>query len=29
MSPPAIFGHDTGSNDVSNDLQGGTPVTSA
>lgn len=26
MNPPAIFGHDTGSNDVSADLQGGTPV---
>ncbi len=26
MGPPAIFGHDTGSNDVTNDLQGGTPV---
>jgi arsenite oxidase small subunit len=26
MSSPAIFGHDTGSNDVSNDLKGGTPV---
>jgi len=26
MSPPTIFGHDTGSNDVLNDLQGGTPV---
>jgi arsenite oxidase small subunit len=28
MSPPAIFGHDTGSSDVSNDLQGGNLVTS-
>ncbi len=26
MGPPAIFGHGTGSNDVSNDLQGGNPV---
>lgn len=26
MKPPTIFGHDTGSNDVLNDLQGGTPV---
>jgi arsenite oxidase small subunit len=26
MGPPTIFGHDTGSNDVLNDLQGGTPV---
>ncbi len=26
MSPPTIFGHDTGSSDVSADLQGGTPV---
>ena len=26
MGPPTIFGHDTGSNDVSGDLQGGTPV---
>ena len=26
MTPPTIFGHDTGSNDISNDLQGGTPV---
>jgi len=26
MSPPTIFGHDTGSNNVLNDLQGGTPV---
>jgi len=26
MTAPTIFGHDTGSNDVSNDLQGGTPV---
>ncbi|MDG6902586.1 MAG: Rieske 2Fe-2S domain-containing protein [Nitrososphaerota archaeon] len=28
MGAPAVFGHDTGSNDVSNDLQGGTLVTS-
>jgi arsenite oxidase small subunit len=28
MGPPSIFGHDTGSNDVSNDLQGGSLVTS-
>ncbi|MDE1852887.1 MAG: Rieske 2Fe-2S domain-containing protein [Thaumarchaeota archaeon] len=28
MGAPAIFGHDTGSNDVSNDLQGGTLVAS-
>jgi len=27
MTPPTIFGHNTGSNDVSADLQGGTPVT--
>ena len=27
MTPPAIFGHNTGSSDVSSDLQGGTPVT--
>jgi len=27
MTPPAIFGHNTGSSDVSGDLQGGTPVT--
>lgn len=27
MKPPTIFGHDTGSNDVSNDLQGGSLVT--
>lgn len=27
MGPPAIFGHNTGSNDVSNDLQGGNLVT--
>ena len=27
MTPPTIFGHDTGSNDVSADLQGGTLVT--
>jgi arsenite oxidase small subunit len=26
MGPPTIFGHNTGSNDVSGDLQGGTPV---
>jgi len=26
MTPPAIFGHNTGSNDVSSDLQGGNPV---
>lgn len=26
MGPPTIFGHDTGSNDVSGDLQGGNPV---
>ena len=26
MSPPTIFGYDTGSNDVSNDLHGGTLV---
>jgi len=26
MGPPSIFGHNTGSNDVLNDLQGGTPV---
>ena len=26
MGPPTIFGHDTGSNDVLNDLQGGTLV---
>jgi len=26
MGPPTIFGHQTGSNDVSADLQGGTPV---
>ena len=26
MGPPSIFGHDTGSNDVLADLQGGTPV---
>jgi arsenite oxidase small subunit len=29
MGPPTIFGHDTGSTDVSNDLQGGTPVSSS
>jgi len=28
MGPPSIFGHDTGSTDVSNDLKGGNPVTS-
>lgn len=28
MTPPTIFGHNTGSNDVSYDLQGGTPVSS-
>src|SRR5208337_745842 len=27
MTPPTIFGHNTGSSDVSSDLQGGTPVT--
>jgi len=26
MTPPTIFGHNTGSNDVLNDLKGGTPV---
>jgi arsenite oxidase small subunit len=26
MGPPTIFGHNTGSNDVLDDLQGGTPV---
>jgi arsenite oxidase small subunit len=26
MNPPTIFGHNTGSNDVSTDLQGGNPV---
>jgi len=26
MGPPTIFGHNTGSNDVSGDLQGGIPV---
>ena len=26
MGPPTIFGHDTGSSDVLNDLQGGTPL---
>lgn len=26
MTPPAIFGHNTGSSDVASDLQGGTPV---
>jgi len=26
MTPPTIFGHDTGSNDISNDLKGGTLV---
>lgn len=29
MGPPTIFGHDTGSKDVSYDLQGGTPVSSS
>jgi len=29
MGPPTIFGHDTGSNDVSGDLQGGIPVGSS
>lgn len=29
MGPPTIFGHDTGSTDVSYDLQGGTPVSSS
>jgi arsenite oxidase small subunit len=29
MGPPTIFGHDTSSNDVSGDLQGGTPVGSS
>jgi arsenite oxidase small subunit len=29
MGPPTIFGHQTGSNDVSADLQGGTPVVSS
>ncbi|MDG6969395.1 MAG: arsenate reductase (azurin) small subunit [Nitrososphaerota archaeon] len=29
MGPPTIFGHDTGSANVSDDLQGGTLVTSA
>ncbi|MDE1858478.1 MAG: Rieske 2Fe-2S domain-containing protein [Thaumarchaeota archaeon] len=28
MGPPAVFGHGTGSSDVSNDLQGGSLVTS-
>jgi arsenite oxidase small subunit len=27
MGPPTVFGHNTGSNDVSSDLQGGTLVT--
>jgi len=27
MGPPTIFGHNTGSSDVTYDLQGGTPVT--
>lgn len=27
MTPPSIFGHNTGSNDVTNDLQGGNVVT--
>ena len=26
MRPPTIFGHNTGSNDVTADLQGGNPV---
>jgi arsenite oxidase small subunit len=26
MGPPTVFGYDTGSSDVSHDLQGGTPV---
>ncbi len=26
MKPPSIFGHNTGSNDVTADLQGGTVV---
>ena len=26
MGPPAVFGHGTGSSDVTNDLQGGNPV---
>jgi arsenite oxidase small subunit len=26
MTPPTIFGHNTGSNDVTSDLQGGNPV---
>ena len=29
MEPPTIFGHETGSNDVSADLQGGNPVASS
>ncbi|HUI00559.1 MAG TPA: Rieske 2Fe-2S domain-containing protein [Nitrososphaerales archaeon] len=29
MGPPTIFGHNTGSNNVLDDLQGGTPVSSA
>jgi arsenite oxidase small subunit len=29
MGPPTIFGHDTGSSDVSGDLQGGIPVGSS
>jgi arsenite oxidase small subunit len=29
MGPPTIFGHQTGSNDVSADLQGGNPVASS
>ena len=29
MGPPTIFGHNTGSNDVSGDLQGGIPVGSS
>ncbi len=29
MGPPTIFGHSTGSSDVTNDLQGGSPVTTS
>jgi arsenite oxidase small subunit len=29
ISPPSIFGHDTGSSDVTNDLHGGNPVASS
>ena len=29
MTPPTIFGHDTGSNNVSSDLQGGNPVSTS